>query len=180
MPNHVANELIVLGTSAELRFFERFARGVPVWWKNSEKPEIIKHLELSQFIHPEPASNGQEVSIPYSSMATPEKLDGYQWCIENWGTKWGTYDCILIDEETAGEGTLCYQFNTAWNPFNHKVGEAMSKAFPCLRFHLSYFETGMGFQGHRTWNSSGIESKGEQTGSILDCNFMYDCMVTSG
>lgn len=153
---------------------------MPLWWKGSDKPEIVHLLELSKFIHPEPDNYGNELSIPYSSSATPDKMDGYQWSIENWGTKWGAYDIHLMEEDTVGDGTVCYQFNTAWNPFNYNVSEAMSKPFPSLIFHLNYFERGMGFQGWRRWNSNGVISRGEEHGSLLECNFEHDCMVTSG
>lgn len=32
----------------------------------------------------------------------------YSWRLENWGTKWGAYDCNQISER-------CWQFNTAWS-----------------------------------------------------------------
>ena len=36
----------------------------------------------------------------------------YDWCCENWDTKWDACDASLSD---AGQNTICYEFDTAWS-----------------------------------------------------------------
>ena len=69
---------------------------------------------------------------------------GYEWCYENWGTKWGIVDAQLLDEQL--DYTLFYNFRCAWAP-PLPVILKMSEMFPKLRFELRYFECGMGFNG---------------------------------
>ena len=70
---------------------------------------------------------------------------GYDWCIKNWGTKWGLYEVELV-EDLSEHGRLEYTFCTAWAP-PILVIQAMSKQFPSLSFAMDYFEGGMGFMG---------------------------------
>lgn len=181
MPNHVANELVIKGESSELADFIRFARGTGIHWKGSDKPEIINDLELSQFIHPELSKRGQELSMPYSALGTGEPM-GYDWCLNNWGTKWGAYDCILHGEEFHGQGEISYQFNTAWSTFNAEISTAMSNVFPTLRFELNFFEPGMAFKGTRIWShQTGIElDTCTDLESEDDHDFNHPCMVSAG
>jgi hypothetical protein len=181
MPNHVANELIIRGESSVIKDFIRFARGVGIHWRGSEKPEIVKDLELSNFIHPELCRRGQELSMPYSAMATGEPM-GYDWCIEQWGTKWGAYEVTLRDEDWHGDGEISYQFNTAWEPFNNRVCIEMAKLFPALRFELTFFEPGMGFQGSIIWDhTNGVISKSTDDYTWeSDCPFHYEPLVSGG
>lgn len=68
---------------------------------------------------------------------------GYEWCTENWGTKWGICNAELVND---GDTYLDYEFRTAWSP-PEPVVHAMSKKFPKLKFDLRYFEGGAGFNG---------------------------------
>jgi len=72
---------------------------------------------------------------------------GYEWCNENWGTKWGICNAELINDNDYDETKeLGYSFETAWSPPFPVVLE-MSKLFPNLEFDLRYFEGGNGFNG---------------------------------
>jgi hypothetical protein len=73
---------------------------------------------------------------------------GYEWCIENWGTKWGCYNtsgCSTPIEKT--ESGVILHFSTAWNPFKVDLLQKVSGLFPNLTFTYDYFECGAGFQG---------------------------------
>jgi hypothetical protein len=48
--------------------------------------------------------------------------DWYDWCVFNWGTKWGCY-------EPHGEHTA-YNFTTAWSPPSKKIFEMLAKDIP--------------------------------------------------
>jgi len=69
---------------------------------------------------------------------------GYEWCCENWGTKWGFCDPAVADNIKHGE--LVYTFETAWSPPIPLIKE-LGKLFPKLVFELRYFEGGAGFNG---------------------------------
>lgn len=72
-------------------------------------------------------------------------LGGYDWCVKNWGTKWGLYEVLATEDYFEG-GLISYTFLTAWSP-PVPVIQAMSKQFPSLQFDLDYFECGCGFMG---------------------------------
>ena len=68
---------------------------------------------------------------------------GYEWCLKNWGTKWGICEAELLDDN--GD-ELEYFFTSAWCPPDLVI-KKMSKMFPTLIFTLTYFEGGCEFNG---------------------------------
>ena len=72
---------------------------------------------------------------------------GYDWCVKNWGTKWGIYSAVLKETKLAGKRSkVAYTFRSAWSP-PLPVINAMSIKFPQLKFKLKYYERGVGFKG---------------------------------
>jgi hypothetical protein len=73
---------------------------------------------------------------------------GYDWCLKNWGTKWGICHSELREDsiESNWGPELRYGFETAWSPCNPVI-LAMSKKFPLLNFDYRYFECGCAFNG---------------------------------
>jgi hypothetical protein len=69
---------------------------------------------------------------------------GYDWCIENWGTKWNALP--MEPYMTFPDGAAIISFSTAWSP-PIPVIRALSEKFPLNTFALEYFEAGMGFCG---------------------------------
>lgn len=65
---------------------------------------------------------------------------GYQWCIQNWGTKWGACEPVWVKEHN----TL--YFNTAWGPA-FPIISAIHKRFPRLSLNYEYYERGCAFMG---------------------------------
>lgn len=78
----------------------------------------------------------------------PELLEGsgwYQWCVENWGTKWdiNTDDSV---EYPPGDTAIAVNFDTAWAPPIGFYREMEDKwGFEVEAF---YHEPGMAFAGH--------------------------------
>lgn len=74
-------------------------------------------------------------------------MNGYDWCCQNWGTKWGICN-PTFEADSLGEvfGEIQYYFETAWSP-PIPVIVKMSEMFPKLKFTLKYYEGGMGYQG---------------------------------
>jgi hypothetical protein len=75
----------------------------------------------------------------------------YDWCINNWGTKWDTCDGDWNYEDAGdGQAILSGNFQTAWGPpvgvYTH-----CQEAHPDLHIEAMYYEGGCAFAG--MWNS---------------------------
>ena len=68
---------------------------------------------------------------------------GYNWCIENWGTKW---DACETKMDRVDKDLIVFHFDTAWAP-PEPVIEALAKKFPTAIVSHEFFEGGMGFSG---------------------------------
>ena len=68
----------------------------------------------------------------------------YDWRVNNWGTKWNSYSCELVEQE---DDYVMYTFDTAWGPPTGVI-EALREQ--CPDFHISAFydEPGMEMAGH--------------------------------
>ena len=80
-------------------------------------------------------------------------VDWYDWCCNNWGTKWA--DChteYICDDQSEGLKKVMFRFDSAWSPpingFN-----AIATMFPKLVFDLRYEEPGMCYQGYKIWGN---------------------------
>lgn len=151
MPNHCSSIMRIKGPKTDLAAFRAFARGNgPAWDGEPFKPEDSHELDLNQFVPVPPDVLGAKKN----NSSNAYNSGGYEWCIANWGTKWGVYDIQV-------EGLLdCleYRFLTAWSPFSIGVLDAMAKKFPTLEFELKYGESGMGFGGIMTaYEGSSVE-----------------------
>lgn len=73
----------------------------------------------------------------------------YNWRLEHWGTKWGAYDGLPLEECTApsGKRKVKLSFSSAWSPLGDPIWHALAARFPTLRFTVHYYEAGMGFKG---------------------------------
>lgn len=63
---------------------------------------------------------------------------GYEWRVENWGTKWPSYSVRTFTDE----GIFIARFETAWEP-PVPVIKAWSEQFHGLEFNLTALECGM-------------------------------------
>ena len=151
MPNWCVNKLYVTGPKADkARFFWHAAKGPSLEAALKARLEGEKLDELLDFNHfipyPEEYAKADAAYHKAGGIAgygTNHVKDGYnhggyEWCVRNWGTKWGA--C----ETTSKSWGL--QFRTAWGP-PLPIINAMAKCYPTLTFTLKYFERGAGFQG---------------------------------
>ena len=134
MPNHVENDLTVKGDVDEIRrFFEEVKGGR----KDGTEDVLIDANKL----------------IPYPKVFEDKDSDGsgfegfnsggYEWCVANWGTKWGMYS---FEPPVFKKKSAKVTFSTAWSPPLPLVLK-MSEMYPNLKFSLRYYECGMGFCG---------------------------------
>ncbi len=75
----------------------------------------------------------------------------YDWCVNNWGTKWnagGDNDDMQVDydEDVGNQGIALFQFDTAWAP-PLGVLEKLMDTHPELSIECRYHEPGVGFFG---------------------------------
>lgn len=68
---------------------------------------------------------------------------GYEWCHENWDTKWNACD---ITSRMNKNGSAFYSFSTAWASPT-KVFVALSRLFPKVLFRIKWYERGMAVKG---------------------------------
>ena len=152
MPNHVSNVLTIRGKESRIDDLREFAKGPNPEFKESRfdaglrvrrnreggkpddfKPEpVIDELQCHKFV-PVP----QDV---LDSGYGEKDSRGYNWCCDNWGTKWGCYD--IETSYVSGDGDyafLTYSFHSAWAP-PLLVIDAMAAKYPCLKFRLEWFD----------------------------------------
>ena len=67
----------------------------------------------------------------------------YDWCIENWGTKWNACNpCPVVEEKHPdGHAGLSYRFDTAWDA-PRPVISALKKHWPDLEISGGYVVEG--------------------------------------
>ena len=112
-------------------------------------------------------------------------VDWYDWCVTNWGTKWGDNQTHLVHEDlctpfsTADDTEvslkkIMLRFDTAWSPPIEGMDVVATK-YPDIMFDLRYWEPGMGFQGYKIYGSG--ECQGEATMDYMeDADMVYDNM----
>lgn len=135
MPNHCENDLYLNVEYGEdkqpIADFIKYAR-TENFYDDGEATD----LDFNKFV-PQP----DDLSKWEKGMGMP---GWYNWRVENWGTKWNAYEIEV--EGDNGWGEAVYHFDTAWAP-PLPVVLAMSEKFPDIEFQLTYFESGMEFNG---------------------------------
>jgi hypothetical protein len=158
MPNHCECDLFVEGYEMELQLFYEVAQGPEgIPYKDSRMSLLSANVFIPM---PEELYSKELLCENCGGKETVEgrilvcvacggqlkdgyNRGGYEWCVQNWGTKWGLYDVELKEQ---GQGRLFYTFRSAWGP-PLPVIRAMAKRFPNLEFRIAYYECGMAFQG---------------------------------
>jgi len=154
MPNHVYNTLSIGNEITE------------------ERQEILNAIEKSggicRYYKPMPSelegtTSPQRVGDTENCTITESKSaelkhkyrhdNWYDWCHENWGTKWGCYDFEIHD------GTITY--TTALSPIDELIPKKMSQDFPDII---------LSFEEETGWGGEVLISNGD----IMEAT-SYDC-----
>ena len=110
MPNYCNNNIVITGPNSVIDKIEKIANG--------DKGDLL------QYFYPMPKELNDTVAGP-EPKTKKEKLEKrrlqveygasnwYDWRVENWGTKWNSYDFELDDES---KSKLQVRFLTAWCP----------------------------------------------------------------
>ena len=70
----------------------------------------------------------------------------YNWSLDNWGTKWNSYDVEISDDYQ-----FVFTFCTAWS-FPEPIFERLAEMFPDLSFYCVTFDEGFNFAGFGYYN----------------------------
>ena len=105
----------------------------------------------------------------------PKELEGttapkdtpnwYDWCNENWGTKWDPEVHLEFIDNGDGTAEITGYFDTAWAPPEAAIGSLIEDWDSCF-IELTYFEPGMGFVG--LIDSEGGDAYYENIDELLD------------
>ena len=129
MPNWCDNNLRVAGDAEALK---RFVVDVT---NEDESIEIMKNL----LPFPTKLEGKDILDKDGNVFGRAFTDDGYNWCLENWGTKWG--DCeteITVNDPDY----LVIRFQSAWSPALEGLAR-ISTMFPTLTFQTDWVEEGM-------------------------------------
>lgn len=143
MPNHVENDLYLTGPADEV---EALLKRIKADENKFDFCTIIPYPKIYADLDEESRTLGyQEFRKKYG----PDAKDGfnsggYEWCVQNWGTKWNAYHVEV------SEGKITFQ--TAWSPPLPVIRE-LHRQFPHVTLELEYFERGMGFCGGVTYRN---------------------------
>lgn len=141
MPNHCSQDLYVYGPADVIKEFVEFSK------QGEDLLSADKYIPYPQHFKDLDAQAVVERANGNHSFQDGFNSGGYEWCVDNWGTKWGIYDCAQTKLKLAGSRSqVNYSFDSAWSPAV-KIIDAMSERFPALRFKLKYYEAGMCFKG---------------------------------
>jgi len=109
------------------------------------KPVVEAGEGLLQAIKPMP----KELEGTVAPKDTP---NWYNWCIENWGTKWDPEVHLEFIDNEDGTATIQGWFDTAWAP-PIDAFETLSQDWDSCYIEMFYEESGMCFVG--CWDSEG-------------------------
>lgn len=145
MPNHVENDLRITGNIDKVKAFFAAVRS-DGQWIDADKlipyPQYFKSLDAAvedwKMLNPNPQGDDWK-TCPKDGFNS----GGYEWCCENWGTKWGFYEAT-VPQYTPRGATISFQ--SAWSPGLPLI-DAMGHKFPGLKFTLRYYEGGSGYKG---------------------------------
>ena len=147
MPNYCNNVVEIRGPQAQVK-------------------ALVDHRLDFQKIHPYPPEldivagrSGADDSPEQIALVAAEESNlkkygyknWYDWCVNNWGTKWnagGDNDAMQVDydEDQGDQGIALFQFDTAWAP-PLGVLEKLMDTHPELSIECRYHEPGVGFMG---------------------------------
>ena len=167
MPNWCANRVTVSGDSEYVQAFKKAVHGIgdrqdstfsfnsiipfPKELRGIGSPVKIVETEeeIEQYKEKHSDSKWLSQMLPITQKKSDELIkkygsdNWYDWCTENWTTKWDACDITLLDEEDY----LQYTFDTAWGP-PESIYFALIEEHPQVNISWFYDEPGMEISGY--------------------------------
>jgi hypothetical protein len=147
MPNHVENDLLIQGKIEDVqKVLDCIKTSESIFDFNTLIPYPSRYLEADKIKEGSGFNSG-----------------GYNWCVENWGTKWNAYEIQLENLPTTKriQKRVLVSFLTAWSP-PEPVIEELALKFPLVDIKLSYYESGQAFQGKIVYKKGLLQTKVEK------------------
>jgi hypothetical protein len=142
MPNHCRNRVEIYGEPDQIKEVKETLAGKKTCFDFNNIVPMPKELEGSDANAGYP---NEKDSFEAKRLRKQHGHDNwYDWCCENWDTKWNSYEASLEEE---GEENLRYEFLTAWAPPQNVIIELREK-FPKLSITAFYDEPGMEAAGY--------------------------------
>lgn len=149
MPNYVQNWLTIYGPTEEVQRVTEAIRsdyGALDFNKIIPYPDRFKEMDeiRQKFMEEHKEDEDAWSKAPRDGFNN----GGYEWCCENWGTKWNAccINATPIDERYQGTSVAHVLFETAWSP-PEPVFKKMAEMFPLVDLTLNFFEQGCAFCG---------------------------------
>lgn len=176
MPNHITGKLVIFGRKGDL---EQIRKYVASDERIIDAENIIPYPEEYQRMDEKVRERYGEWNNQTKEQVQNYENDfkdgtvlrdgynsgGYDWCWDNWGTKWNFYHISggEITEPSDGDilsyCTLEYGFRTAWNPPTPLI-EALSKKFPANVMVLYFEDEGWCFDaGYQVFQDGQISER---------------------
>ena len=143
MPNHVYSTIEICGDEKEIKEIQEKIKGATE--DGTDMP-----FDCDKII-PQP----QEIKDTGGAW--------YNWCVDNWGTKWGAYSqpkneeieilepdtnsVKFMKESSSPLRIIRYPFQTAWSPLDPVV-EKLSEMYPEVMIKYAYLDEGDQFAGY--------------------------------
>ena len=91
----------------------------------------------------------------------PNNKWDYDWCCDNWGTKWSVAkDQMYVSDEYGDGDSVCYEFDTAWSP-PEGIFNAIEKKYD-VNISWFYHEPGLEIAGYLKSNKNRDKIKNMQ------------------
>lgn len=184
MPNHVENWLTIEGQQDKVEEVVDFLRGT--WADGSDcalsfdrvipYPEHFKSLDTVAEAWDKEQKDKDSKTVNW----TERPKDGFnsggmEWCVENWGTKWGAYKIrgpIIFDPKYENKSfyRADYLFETAWNQPTLVI-KALAVRFPGVTITCSSMEQGSGFFKEFTSISSEFMEEESPKHKVFKCDY---------
>lgn len=139
MPNWCQNEVRIMGTEEgseeEIKHFLEtcFEEG------EIDFEKIIPYPESAPSREDQPEDFMERLKHPFAKWYNDF---GYDWCIENWGTKWNACEQVNV----LGDEEINLDFQTAWSP-PQGIYEKIQTRLPNCSISWFYREDGMQVSG---------------------------------
>jgi len=149
MPNHVTTNMVLIGKDEDItkctneiivdgQFDFNTIIPIPVELKNTRSPAcILSDEEYEKLDENEKLYSYISETIDKEFISKYGANNWYDWCIANWGTKWGAYDTIT------DEGSSYITFQTAWS-FPEPLMLKLSEKYPTIEFECEFADEDIG------------------------------------
>jgi len=171
MPNHVSHVFTITGESENIQNF--ISRCIS---KDGEfnfsslvtKPEILDRT-ISGITNE--MQTAEYKAIEKEAIETTGFNNWYNWCIENWGTKWNAYNTFYDHNDDF----IQFEFDTAWS-CPEPIFNALAKQYPTMKFHGYAIDEGYGFGAEITIEdgSANVEYFDVNAGFMSAFSYRFD------